>query len=183
MTALQSIELLLDPAAEEQVTASWRALADAGLPSQAAHTGATNRPHVTVAVAEHGFADGTAARVSAVFAGWDLATRGLAAEIGAPLLFGGEKERWVLVRQIVPSRRLLAMHEAVHRAIRDPDRVVDRTRPDRWTPHVTLARRMPGARLGEATAALDATPVECRLVSARLWDSATKTVMPLASAG
>ena len=118
----------------------------------------------------------------AVFEGWDLAGAGLAAAVGSPVLFGGHKHRWVLARQIVPSRPLLTLHSAVHRALQlhVPDTTVaDQTRPDRWTPHVTLARRIEGARLGDALTALDVAPIPARFRGARLWDSTTKTVTPL----
>ncbi len=180
---VQSIELLLDEQAEASLLASWTTLADAGLPSLAAHTGDTNRPHVTVAVTDGTGFEHAEAGLRAVFEGWDLAGAGLAAVVGSPVLFGGHRGRWVLARQIVPSRPLLTLHSAVHRALQlhVPDAaVVDQTLPDRWTPHVSLARRIDGDRLGDALAALDVAPVPIRFRGARLWDSTTKTVTPLA---
>ena len=179
---VQSIELLLDEDAETALRASWSALADAGLPSLATHTGTSNRPHVTVAVTGgSGFQDAEAG-LRAVVEGWDLAGAGLAGTLGAPVLFGGHRGRWVLARQIVPSRPLLTVHAAVHRALRlhVPDvELVAQTRPDAWTPHVTLARRIDGERLGEALAVIDLEPIPFRFRAARLWDSGTKTVTPL----
>lgn len=184
---VQSIELLLDEDAEAALRGSWDALDAAGLPSLATHTGETNRPHVTLAVAETG-PDGerpgflpAIERVRAVFAGWDLAGAGVAATAGAPLLFGGHKHRWVLARQIVPTWRLLTMHASLHHALREAEAEESpQTVPDAWTPHVSLARRMPGDRLDEALQLVVAEPLPCRFVGARLWDSATKTVVPLA---
>jgi hypothetical protein len=179
---VQSIELLVDEQAEEALLASWRALADAGLPSLASHTGATNRPHVTVAVTDGTGFESAEAAVRAVFQGWDLVGTGLAAEVGSPILFGGHKGRWVLARQLVPSRPLLTLHAAVHRSLQlhAPDApLVEQTLPDRWTPHVTLARRIDGERLGDALAAVGAEPIPLRFRSARLWDSTTKSVTPL----
>lgn len=175
---VQSIELLFDERTEAAIRASWVALADAGLPSLADHRGASNRPHVTVAVLEAGGLDADIDAVRVVFAGWALTRAGFAAVVGAPLLFGGSTGRWVVARQIVPSRPLLTLHSAVHRALGDVG-VVLHTRPDRWTPHVTLASRMPGERLGDALAVLPAGTLPCRFVGARLWDSATRTVTPL----
>ena len=179
---VQSIELLFDDDTEAALRSAWSALADAGLPSLASHTSESNRPHVTVAVAEEqGFeAAGTALR--AVFEGWSLASGGLAAVVGSPVLFGGHRHRFVLARQIVPSRPLLTLHSAVHRALQQhaPDAVVDpQTAPDSWTPHATLARRMPDDRLGEALAAVDLEPLPCRFRAARLWDSVEKTLTAL----
>ena len=180
---VQSIELLLDDDGDAAVRASWAALAEAGLPSLADHTGATNAPHVTVAVTEGtGFA-AAADALRAVFGGWSLSGGGLAASVGAPVLFGGHRGRWVVARQIVPSRPLLTLHAAVHRSLRlhaPGAEVLAQTAPDGWTPHVTLAARMPGDRLGEALAAVDLEPVPVRFRAARLWDSVERAVTPLA---
>lgn len=178
---VQSIELLLDEDADAAVRASWAALVEAGLPSLASHVGDSNRPHVTVAVTDAGV-DRADAGLRAVLEGWDLAGAGLAAAIGAPMLFGGQKRRWVLARQIVPSRPLLTLHAAVHRTLQlhAPDvSIVALTAPDAWTPHVTLARRIDADRLGDALGAVGAAPLPCRFVGARRWDSVAKTVTPL----
>ena len=179
---VQSIELLFDDAAEAALRSAWSALADAGLPSLATHAGESNRPHVTVAVTEEAGFEAAEAALRAVFEGWSLARDGLAATVGAPLLFGGHRHRFVLARQIVPSRPLLTMHSAVHRALAEhaPDAaVIEQTAPDAWTPHATLARRMPDDRLGDALAAVDLEPLPCRFRAARLWDSVEKTTTPL----
>lgn len=179
---VQSIELLFDEETEARVRASWDALRDAGLPSLATHTGETNRPHVTVAVTDEGDLLPAVEALRAVFAGWDLAGRGLAAVIGSPILFGGHRHRWVLARQMVPSRPLLTVHAAVARAVAEaaPDAEVhEQTRPDGWTAHVSLARRIPEDRVGEALGVVDAEPIPCRFTGARLWDSVPKTVTPL----
>ena len=180
---VQSIELLLDGATEQVLRASWATLAEAGLPSLATHTGDSNRPHVTVAVTDEQGFEAAEAGLRAVFEGWDLAGAGLAAVVGAPVLFGGHRRRWVLARQIVPSRPLLTLHAAVHRALQlhvPHVPVVALTRPDAWTPHVTLSRRIDADRLGDALSAMDPEALRCRFVGARLWDSATKIVTPLA---
>ena len=178
---VQSVELLLDPDAEQRIRDGWAALADAGLPSLASHEGDSNRPHVTVAVAEEGLTPAVEA-LRAVFRGWHLTERGLAAQVGAPVLFGGHRHRWVLARLVVPSRPLMTVHSAVHRAIAadapDAD-VVEQTGPDHWTPHVSLARRIEAERLGAALDALDPAPLPCRITGARLWDGATRTVTDL----
>lgn len=180
---VQSIELLLDEQAETALRASWTTLADAGLPSLATHSGDSNRPHVTLAVTDASGFETAEAGLRAVFEGWDLAGGGLAAVVGSPVLFGGHKHRWVLARQVVPSRPLLTLHSAVHRALQQhvPDvEVTEQTLPDRWTAHVSLARRVQADRLGEALGAVDLGPIPCRFVGARLWDSVEKSVTPLA---
>ncbi|GAA2748945.1 2'-5' RNA ligase family protein [Amnibacterium kyonggiense] len=179
---VQSIELLVDEDAESALRGSWAALADAGLPSLATHAGDSNRPHVTVAVTDGTGFEAAVDALRAVVEGWDLARAGLAAVVGSPVLFGGHRHRWVLARQIVPSRPLLTLHAAVHRALARHAAdapVVEQTLPDRWTPHVTLARRVPADRLGEALAAVEMEPLPVRFTGARLWDSVEKTVTPL----
>ena len=179
---VQSIELLLDGESEAALRGEGDRLRAADLPSLASHTGVTNRPHVTLAVAEEGL-EGLLGPVRAVFAGWGLAEHGLAATIGAPLLFGGHRGRWVLARQVVVSRPLLTMHSAVHRAIGQAEAAVELnalTLPDRWTPHVTIARRIAAEQLPLAIALLDLEARPVRFVAARLWDSGPKTVTPLA---
>lgn len=178
---VQSVELLLEPDAEQRVRDEWIALADAGLPSLATQNSETNRPHVTAAVAETGL-EAAVDALNAVFRGWHLAERGLPVVVGSPVLFGGHRARWVLARLVVPSRPLITLHSAVHRAIDGaaPDaEVVDQTRPDSWTAHVSLARRVPADRLGDALSSVDPSPIRCRITGARLWDSTPKTVTPL----
>jgi 2'-5' RNA ligase len=180
---VQSIELLLDDDTEAALRTSWAALADAGLPSAATHSGDSNRPHVTLAVTEEQGLGAAEPALRAVFEGWDLAGAGLPAVVGSPVLFGGHRHRWVLARQIVPGRPLLTLHSAVHRALdlhATDVGVIEQTRPDAWTPHVTLARRVPAERLGDALGVVDLEPVGCRFTAARLWDSVQKSVTPLA---
>ena len=178
---VQSVELLLEPDAEQRVRDEWTVLAAAGLPSLATQHSETSRPHVTLAVADAGLEPAVDA-LNAVFRGWHLAERGMAVVVGSPVLFGGHHCRWVLARLVVPSRPLITLHSAVHRAIdaAAPDaRVVEQTRPDAWTPHVSLARRVAADRMGDALSHVDPSPLRCRVTGARLWDSAAKTVTPL----
>lgn len=67
--------------------------------------------------------------------------------VGAPLLFG--RSPFTLVRLVVPTPELLATQAEVHRLslphlIPGP---ADNTLPGRWTPHVTLARRVDATQL------------------------------------
>ncbi len=97
---MHSIELLFDPDTEAAIRRIWDDLAAAGLPSQAAHRSPSNRPHVTLAVAES-----IAPAVDDLLAG--VAARlPLRCVVGAPLLFGWWKA--VLARLLVPSAELIA---------------------------------------------------------------------------
>jgi hypothetical protein len=140
---VHSIELLFDPHTEESIRRIWAQLADAGLPSQATVASPTNRPHVTLAVA-----DRIGGEVDALLV--DMSRRlPLRCEVGAPLLFG--RSRPVLARLIVPSTDLLSVHAQVSELCL-PHMVpgpAPHTTPGQWTPHTTLARRVDPAQLAE----------------------------------
>lgn len=166
-----SIELLLDPAAEAAIRASWQALDEVGLPSQIHVTSPTNRPHVTLIAAQ---------RISPEV---DGELRGLADRfpvscvVGAPLVFGGP--RHTLARLIVPSADLLALHEEVYRLslpylTGDP---FGHCRPGHWTAHATLGRRFSAEQIGAAMAVVndDGGDLGADVAGLRRWDSDERT--------
>lgn len=172
MTDLVSLEIVFDDETDAAIRAEWDALAAAGLPSQARHTGETNRPHITMLVRPE---------LGALEAGPLSAALPLELRLGAPLLFGVGRSR-VIARSVVPSSRLLALHERVH-AQAGLGGDVDHTRPGNWTPHVTLARRVALDRVGEALQVwAESSPVEvpARAVAIRRWETATRTVSAVA---
>ena len=159
---VQSVELLLDDGTDGSVRAQWDLLAGTGLPSQARHAGPTNRPHVTVAV--RAWLD----------PGLEPALRAAVGDLPLPLRLGGltcfGRNRFVLVRLVVPEVGLLALHAAVCSALGpDPDDVEARatSRPDagrrtsrwrggscpnRWAPRWGSCRvRRAGPRTSTAT--------------------------------
>lgn len=165
----QTIEMTLDDALDDAVRAEWDLLAAAGLPSQALHLGLTNAPHVTLGVASA--LDASTTR--------RLADVALPDEVrlGGLLVFRGRRSA-VVSRAVIPSAALLSTHAEVDAAMADaPDRP-DLTLPGRWTPHVTLARRLDDAQLAHALDLLARVPRE--LVGApaalRHWDSDAKAV-------
>jgi len=161
-----SVELLFDEHTETTLWQIWRALADAGLPSQAAIRSDTNRPHVTVLVADRigaGVDDGLAA----------LADRlPLPCTIGAPLLFGGR--RITLTRLIVPDDRLLALQSETYLRCADfvAPAALPHAEPGHWTPHVTLGRRLEPAELAAAWAVLGpwSADIPAQFTGVRRWD-------------
>ena len=165
---MPSIELLLDDTAEQELRSEWRTLLDAGLPSQARHTGESNRPHVTLLYSETPLEP-------PVLAGLPLALA-----VASPVVFGSARRGFVLARLVRVTTDLLAVHAALHAAV-DPAAQVDvLTRPGSWTPHVTLARRLSPAQLAQALELLDVRRAIPATASAgRLWDSASRTVTPL----
>lgn len=160
-----SVEVLFDAETDAALRRAWHALTAAGLPSQAGHTGASNRPHVTLAVA-----DAIAAEVDAGLIGLaDLLP--LDCVIGAPLLFGAG--RFTLARLIVPSAALLGLQAMVHQ-VGVPHMTAGpapHTTPGRWTPHVTLARRLSAAQLEAAVGVVQGADLVGRCVGLRRWDS------------
>jgi hypothetical protein len=162
----QSIELLLDPDTDAAIRRCWQRLAEAGLPSQAAVKSPTNRPHVTLAVAE---------RIApSVDASLTLLSRRLPlrCRVGAALLFGGRKV--TLARLVVPSAELMSVHAQVLR-LSSPHLAPgphEHTQPGQWTPHVTLARRVDPGDVARALHVLGAAAVDidAAVVGLRRWD-------------
>ena len=167
---VQSVELLLDETSDAVVRRQWERLAAAGLPSQAHHAGASNAPHVTLAArAQIDIRYET--DVSVAVSGLPMPLR-----LGALACFG--RSRFVLVRLVVVHPDLLALHAAVAGVLGpDPDdhAGTGNLAPGRWTPHVTLGRRLSAAEVGEALtvlggmAELDGSAVRCRR-----WDGEAK---------
>jgi 2'-5' RNA ligase len=168
----QSVELLLDDGLDRLVRGQWARLVDAGLPSQARHTGATNAPHITLTVAD-AFEPRHEAALSTAVAALPIPLR-----LGSLLLFSGARGH-VLVRPVVPSAALLQLHAALDAAVEGAARAPF-VRPGAWTPHVTLARGLDAGQVAPALACLGrVVDAEGRAVGARRWDTVTKQVWPL----
>ncbi|HKJ11237.1 MAG TPA: 2'-5' RNA ligase family protein [Ornithinimicrobium sp.] len=167
---MQSVELLLDEVAHDAVVRQWQALADAGLPSQARHQGATNAPHVTIGLASS-IEDSAEARLAATVRALPVPVT-----IGAPVLFGGAR-RVVLVRMVVVTAELLALHRAVSAALAGCPGRVDQLAVGQWVPHVTLARRLEAVTVPAALQALSEAGGDVllgRATAMRRWDSDAK---------
>ncbi|WP_375422980.1 2'-5' RNA ligase family protein [uncultured Friedmanniella sp.] len=161
----QSVELTLDDETDRAVREQWAALAEAGLPTeQRVLPSPSHRPHITL-YAGPTLDSEADERLPGLFAGLRLRFR-----IGAVLLFGPRRGQVVLVRQVVVGRELLALQEAVATLCgASPE---GQFGPGRWTPHVTLARRVPTGQVGAVLTALGEVP-ELDAVSrdGRRWDS------------
>lgn len=127
---MYAIELFLDEDADARVRRIWAALDEQGITSLDSDPGSDYHPHVTLSV----FEDGDPAEV--------LEALPLVAGLPLPLeslgFFPTEEAPFFL--GVVPSARLLTLHQAVHRAI-EPivDRIRPYYRPDALVPHCTLA--------------------------------------------
>ena len=164
---MHSVEVVLDDDADGQVRAQWQALFLAGLPSQARHTGRSNRPHVTLALTDT-ITDDVERRLA------DAAScLPIPVAVGALLIFG--TRRFVLARLVVPSAGLLDLQAGVLRSLNESIDPHGTFAAGRWTPHVTLARRLTADQVGAALTVLGAAPtLTGQLVRARRWDITAK---------
>jgi 2'-5' RNA ligase len=176
----QSVELLLDDRADAAIRNQWNLLAEAGLPSERrpappAPGGEHHGPHVTLFAAE-AIPDAAEQELSGAVAGLDLEL-----QIGALMIFGPRRGRAILVRQVTPTLELLRVQATVAALCGVSASGVGaggQFGPGRWSPHVTLARRLPPDRLADALTALDRTadrPVPTRVTACRRWDGIRKT--------
>lgn len=167
---VHSVELIFDADTEAAVRRIWDELRDAGIPSQAP----ASRPHATLAVAQH------------IDAAADAVLRPvtdrlpLPCQLGATLIFG--RSAGVLARLLVPSPELLDVHAAVYRSCLPfiSPAALPHTEPGQWTPHVTLARRLPPTRLATALR-IAGRPAEIvgTVVGLRRWDGDRKAEHPI----
>ena len=165
----QSVELTLDPAAEAAQMAQWDRLAAAGLvkpkhPEPHGH----HLPHITLYAADT-IPEAAESVLPEIVAGISLAVH-----IGALMIFGPRQGECILVRHVAASVELLELQQRVALACRaDPEGQFGR---GRWSPHVTLARRIPSDRVGKVVRVLgsrgelDATISRCRR-----WDGKRRT--------
>ncbi|MEV7692277.1 2'-5' RNA ligase family protein [Microbacterium sp. NPDC089189] len=168
MSEVTSIELLFDDRTEAAIRAEWDRLAAVGLSSMAAHTSASNRPHITVLVRPE-LAD-------IAFSG-AVARLPLAVRIGAPVLFG-DGDRRVLARSVLAGAPLVQLHAEVHREA-GPGSDAPHTAPDEWMPHVTLGRRMKLTDLPAALRLIQPHDIVGTVTRLRRWDAATARVIDL----
>jgi 2'-5' RNA ligase len=163
----QSVELLLDSAADAIIRGQWAALAAAGLPSeQRSPSDLFHRPHVTLYAADHISAEADSSLPDV------LPRIDLSIMIGAVLIFGPRHGRCILVRTVVPSEALLRLQARVAGLCgADPE---GQFSGGRWSPHVTVARRVPTDQLGRALEVLGSRMTIARIAGVRRWDGTVK---------
>ncbi len=166
---VHSVELLFDPDTDAAIRRVWDDLTDAGVRSQSAHTAPSNRPHVTLAVAQR-MDDSVNDALLPV-----RTLLPLSCTIGAPMLFG--RRDFTLVRLVLPSAPLLSLHADVHAACLPhmPAGPLPHSQPGQWTPHVTLARRVPADKLPAAlTVRSVGHELSATAIAIRVWDGSAK---------
>lgn len=168
--AVHSVELLFDPDSEAAITAAWDGLGAVGV----RRPSAGSRPHVTLTVA-HRLAGDVTSALRPALSGLPLSCR-----LGAPMLFG--RGPFTLVRLVVPSTELLALHAEVHGRCLPfmPAGPLPNAAPGHWTPHVTLARKVSAAQLADALALpWISRDVGTEAVRLRHWDGEKRVEHPI----
>ncbi|MFD6894774.1 2'-5' RNA ligase family protein [Rhodococcus sp. NPDC060086] len=165
---VQSVELLLDDRLDGHVREQWESLRVAGIDSQARVRTESNRPHITLFVAESIPREAEEAARAAV-SGVEVPV-----QLGGVVLFGGRHA--TVGRLVVPSAALLELHAQVFSALAQCPGIPAHIRPGEWTPHVTLARRVPADRIGAAAIAAHVTPGDPAGTADRIrrWDGTAK---------
>lgn len=162
---VHSIELVFDAETEATIRRIWAALAAAGVPSQAP----ASRPHVTLSVAQR-----IDPQVDAALAPV-LERLPIGCTLGATLNFG--RSHGVLARLVVPTVELLELHAQVHRVCAPhlTPSPMPNVSPGRWTPHVTMARRVGPAQLGRAQRIAARSDITGHFIRLRRWDGNART--------
>lgn len=167
-----ALELSFDAASAQAVHAQWEALRTAGIPSQADHRSMTNAPHLTL--------------VAAV--GIDPGLVPVAVELVGPLLPTPILVRGLVLLGTGPRVAIALLVEpepAVAAAVVELRQRVPTVRHPVWTPHITLARRVPRRLIPAAWEVLSATAGPRTLTADRLrwWDPEADVVRELAGPG
>ena len=127
-----------------------------------------HRPHLTLYAADA--IPGTAeSALPEIVAGIDLTVR-----VGAVMIFGPRNGTCILVRQVLASVELLQLQQRVALACEaDPK---GQFGAGRWSPHVTLARRVLSDDVGKAVSVLGSHgEVDARIQRCRRWDGKRRT--------
>ena len=173
---VHSVELLFDAEADAAVRRLWDDLTDAGVRSLASSTSPSNRPHLTLTVAEH-MDDGVNDSLRPL-----LGRLPFACTIGAPMFFG--RGPFTLVRLVIPSAELLALQAEVHTVClphMSPG-PLPHAAPGHWTPHVTFARRVAEDKLVDALSLRRMSRDQrATAVALRHWDGNKRVEYPIRS--
>ena len=164
----QSVELMLDDAAATEIRAQWDRLGDAGLPTaRRTEPSPHHAPHLTLWAGDR-LSAAADERLPPLFAHLDLEL-----VIGGVLVYGPHRWGYVLVRQVMVSTGLASLQ---HRVVQICGSGYGQFGDGRWSPHVTLARRVGVDQIAPALRALSYAPAELTTTvrRARRWDGDRK---------
>jgi hypothetical protein len=167
---MRTVELLGDGGLDRVVRSAWQRLDQAGLASLARHRHPTNRPHVTLASADQ-FPPGAVAVIAGALRVLPISVR-----LDGLHFFGGRAGMlaWAVDGGTALRDLQATVWAALDGAGRNPQH-----EPDAWTPHISLARRLPPGQAALAARAVGEAVAGGTLSGARSYDSVTRTVMPL----
>jgi 2'-5' RNA ligase len=169
---MRSIELTFDDATDSIIRSDWTRISEAGVRSLASHSSPSNSPHITLAAGHE------LAAASDLLRTWEALPVRVTFS-GAVVFPGGGPGKYTLARSVVMTQDLLELHHVLHSQVQG---TTSFTMANAWTPHVTLARRVPEQQIGEAIACLDLR-LEGWGTAARLWDNTTRTLALLSGPG
>lgn len=127
-----AVVLGFDEFSERRIRQAWSALDERGVASAATTYSAGYRPHVTLAIVETGEPDRLATALRRTLS----EVTGMSLTLSAVGFFLTERSPVYLA--VTPTRRLLELHDEVHRVI-GPTGSWAYYRPGSWMPHCTLA--------------------------------------------
>ena len=120
---VHALDVTFDRTDDDRVRAEWRALQDAGLPSLARHTGASNRPHLTLTCRDR--VDPAAEAALPTVDG----LLPLALQLGDRAAVPRQAAGGSLARHVVVDRPLLDLHDTVAGRARGGRLAADRAGP------------------------------------------------------
>jgi 2'-5' RNA ligase len=172
----QSVELLLDEAADQAIRSQWDRLGDAGLPTaRRKEPSPHHAPHVTLWAGDR-LGAAADAELPPLFVDLDLEVM-----IGGVLLFGPRRWGYVLARQVVVSAELAALQQ---RVVAICGGGYGQFGDGQWSPHITLGRRLHTDQVGPALQALNGVPeLTATVRRARRWDGNRKVAWLLSETG
>jgi 2'-5' RNA ligase len=164
------VELLGDDALDRAVRAEWGRLDQFGLPSMAQHQHPTNRPHLTLASADD-FPPGAVAAMTEALRVLPISVR-----LAGLHFFGGRAR--VLAWAVDGGDALLDLQAQIWSALHGADGNPQHE-PGAWTPHISLARRLPPGQEALAAEVVGSAVAEGELSAARSYDSSMRMVIAL----
>ncbi len=140
-----ALQLFFDSATDTAVRSLWEALASTGVPFPLRDSG--NRPHFSLAI----YGELNTTVCADLLSSFAETLAPFALSIASLGIFPGEQA--VVFLAPIVSPRLLDLHRQVHQLLQDTGALPStQYLPGHWTPHCTLATRVPPHLLSQAVA-------------------------------